>query len=305
MTSDSSILRYFLYAETPSDAEPDFLNVEAIPLRSGAHDWTIRPHSHPNHLQMLWVTQGGGRIRLDDTVLEMPPPSLVVIPPGTVHDISFRSDTDGVVITVARAYLLSATAEDDRVVEATATSRVLPLVPGREEAAHLGRIFDDLLREYSWSGPGRRMAIKGHLLTLLVGLLRLAQNAKAPESGGAPRRDAQIVDGFRADIEAHFRTDKRLSSYIRRLGVSSSRLHMACRSVTGESPAALLHERIIIEAKRLLIFSGNSVSEIAHRLGYDDAAYFSRFFAQRTGLGPRQFRATQTATTDRRDPKGP
>lgn len=88
---------------------------------------------------------------------------------------------------------------------------------------------------------------------------------------------------------------KRLDHYLRRLGVSASRLHESCQIVAGTSPAALLHDRVVIEAKRLLVYSGVSVAEIAHRLGFEDPAYFSRFFSQRAGCSPRAYRVEALA----------
>jgi AraC family transcriptional activator of pobA len=52
----------------------------------------------------------------------------------------------------------------------------------------------------------------------------------------------------------------------------------------------MVHARILLEAKRQLCYTSNSVSEIAYALGFDDPAYFTRFFSQRTGTSPRTFR---------------
>ena len=53
----------------------------------------------------------------------------------------------------------------------------------------------------------------------------------------------------------------------------------------------LVHARIVLEAKRQLRYTSVAVSEIAYALGFDDPAYFTRFFSRRTGLSPRAFRA--------------
>jgi len=57
----------------------------------------------------------------------------------------------------------------------------------------------------------------------------------------------------------------------------------------------LIAERIVLEAKRDLVFSALSIQQIALRLGFEDQAYFSRFFTQNAGLPPRQYREREKA----------
>jgi AraC family transcriptional activator of pobA len=54
----------------------------------------------------------------------------------------------------------------------------------------------------------------------------------------------------------------------------------------------IVHARLLLEAKRQLLYTSEPVSEIAYALGFDDPAYFTRFFSQRTGVSPRVFRSS-------------
>ncbi|MFO7288350.1 MAG: helix-turn-helix domain-containing protein, partial [Gammaproteobacteria bacterium] len=56
-------------------------------------------------------------------------------------------------------------------------------------------------------------------------------------------------------------------------------------------PIKLVHHRVLLEAKRQLLYTTKPVSEIAYGLGFDDPAYFTRFFSRRTGMSPRAYRA--------------
>jgi AraC family transcriptional activator of pobA len=60
--------------------------------------------------------------------------------------------------------------------------------------------------------------------------------------------------------------------------------------LTGRSPMQLVHSRLLLEAKRELHYTDNQVSKISIGLGFDDAAYFTRFFTSRVGISPRAFR---------------
>jgi len=104
-------------------------------------------------------------------------------------------------------------------------------------------------------------------------------------------RHRWLVTRFRELIETAFREGKSLADYASALNVSQSRLRSACLSVTEQSPMQLVHARILLEAKRQLLYTSISVSEIAYGLGFDDQAYFTRVFSQRTGMSPRAFRS--------------
>jgi AraC family transcriptional regulator, transcriptional activator of pobA len=72
--------------------------------------------------------------------------------------------------------------------------------------------------------------------------------------------------------------------------VSLPRLRTACAKVAGRAPLGLIQDRLLVEAKRLLLYSNMTVAEVAFRLGFDDPAYFSRFFTSHAGVSPRGFR---------------
>lgn len=74
------------------------------------------------------------------------------------------------------------------------------------------------------------------------------------------------------------------------MGVSLVQLRTACAAAAGQSPAKLIHARVIVEAKRNLIFGDMTMEQIAYGLGFSDAAYFTRFFRKEVGPTPSQFR---------------
>lgn len=74
------------------------------------------------------------------------------------------------------------------------------------------------------------------------------------------------------------------------LGMSESRLTELCRRFANQSPKRLIFERVSREARRLLLYSEQSINQIALDLGYKDPAYFARFFNRMMGCSPTQFR---------------
>ncbi len=290
MSKAPAIPRFFLYGEPPVDVELDFLHVERIHARSGKHDWLIPPHAHPEHTQILLVQQNGGSFRVDGQDFPALAPSLMLIPVGMVHAISFSPGTDGVVATITNAYLREVARLEPAVLNAIRTPASHALPPGSAALLELSSAFEAMLREFIWHAPGRRAAIAAHLQRVLVELLRLAV-PEEPDAAGVVRRNLDLVHRYRELIERHFRERHLIAFYADRLRVTSARLNVACRDAAGKSATNVLFDRVVIEAKRHLHYTNLGVAEIAHALGFADAAYFCRFFTRRSGVAPSRFRS--------------
>jgi AraC family transcriptional activator of pobA len=223
--------------------------------------------------------------------------SLTVQPAGALHEIRFEPGTEGRVITAAVSYVEAIARDDPRLVAVTRSPGTYAIASDHPCAATVPHAFDQILTEAHWEVPGRRMAIRSHFLSVLVSLLRLSE-AHVSSSPKHRDRDFELLTRYRALMEAHFRSEKTLGFYARALGVSTQRLNAACKARGGRTASEVLYDRILVEAKRCLLYTEMTVAEIGHSIGYDDPAYFNRFFSQRIGRPPGTFRA-EAATTRR------
>jgi AraC family transcriptional activator of pobA len=295
MSARTPIPHYYLYGRLEDDAEAevelDFLHIEPIRKRSGVNNWTIEPHAHPHHMQLLYVGAGGGLIDIERRSFAIEAPCLMTVPVAAVHQIRFEPETDGWVVTAAEPFVAQAVLGDARLVEATRRGGVFPLADTGLDPELVDAGFNGLLREFVYSAPGRRPAIMAHFITVLVSLLR-AQAREAMPRLPVDDRSYALVVGYRDLIERHYREERRLEFYAARLAVTPARLNAACRARLGTTASRLLHDRIVTEAKRCLIYTAMSVAEIGYALGFDDPAYFSRFFSKRVGEAPGRLRET-------------
>jgi AraC-like DNA-binding protein len=117
---------------------------------------------------------------------------------------------------------------------------------------------------------------------------------EAPSPGG----QAALVSRFGELVNVHFRDGLTLQNYADLLGVTTERLYSACANFAGRSPLRLVHERVFREAKSALLGSNSSVAEISASLGFNDATYFSRFFAKAAGCSPRTFRMRRNGASE-------
>ena len=214
----------------------------------------------------------------------------MIIPAGTVHGFRFRADTDGLVLTVDLGRVLStATPPHHASIEALfAMPRVIDLRQDAELAIRVQRLLERLRSEFA--EPGSWAAPVDSWLALSV-LWILAQGIQAqgtPEHRGTVA--VERLRRFRHLIEAQHLKHWPVRRYARHLALSETGLNRLCRRLTGCTAFELIQQRLVLEARRRLVYAGSSVSAIAAELGFKDPAYFSRFFRRHGGLSPNEFR---------------
>lgn len=288
--SRHEIPRFFLYGEPPRHVGERFLHLEALDERSRPANWNIRPHTHANLNHVFHIVEGGGEMRADGKTLAFQAPCLLLVPAGVVHGFAWESSSCGAVLTLSEAYF------DEIAGRAAELGRVFakPVALPRPGGKLLPEAFARLAEELAWTAPGHGVAVEALLLTILVEVLRLSHYAAAAEPR-AVGPHAALVARFRALVEERYRTQMRVEDYAAALGVHPKRLRVACLHVAGAAPLAVLQERRLLEAKRLLLYSNITVAETAYSLGFQDPAYFTRFFTKACQASPRRFRAGQAA----------
>ncbi len=285
--SDRAIPHFFLYGEPPQDAAARFLHVEGLAERSRPNNWNIRPHAHRDLHHIFHITSGGGEVSFDGVTTHMTAPFLLVAPAGVVHAFAWDADTDGAVLTLAEAYARELLAHEPQLAALFDGAASLAVDDAEARAMGLNEAFLRISHETAWDAPGHGAAIQAQLLIILVAALRLALGGGRP-SVRSPQ--AQLVGRFRDAVERRFRGQTSITDYAADLGVTPKQLRAACLKIAGKSPLQLIRQRTTLEARRLLIYSNMTIAEVGYSLGFEDPAYFSRFFSLEAGVSPRRFR---------------
>jgi AraC family transcriptional activator of pobA len=291
----TSIPIYSLYGETVQTEWNPALHVESISLRSGAYDWEIAAHRHEGLLQILYLQRGTGQARLDGRCLRAVSPCIIVVPGQIVHGFTWDGAVEGQVITALQHPLESAASA----LSPTLASRLLQprviAMPNWADADNpLLSLFASLREEYHSRAQDHVACSMGLLLGLLVQVVRYEPVQQTPGADLPSRRSHQMTH-FRELVDMHFRQHLVLSDYARALGVTVTTLGRMCQEQLGVTPMTLIHSRIVLEAKRELAYSGLSIKQIAHGLGFNDLAYFSRFFRKHAAMAPGDYRERQRA----------
>ncbi len=288
MLQPHGIPSFFLYGEAPRQIDDRFLHIEDLDYRSRPSDWEIRAHAHKGLHHVFHLTTGGGEVVAEGARISLAVPCILLIPAGFVHGFFFLPETSGRVLTVADSFFHELSLREPAFASLFDRPEQLELASKSVER----RLNDDLTqlsREAVWHAPGHAGAVEAHLISILVTALRLAHQ-QAQSELARPGPQHKLVAQFREAVERRYRSGFPIAAYAADLGISVTNLRAACATVTGYSPQHLIHDRLMIEAKRLLLYTNMAVAEVAIALGFEDPAYFSRFFSERAGRSPREFR---------------
>lgn len=282
---------YFLYGEAPRRVAGPLLHVETIEARSARHHWKIEPHLHHALHQMIFVVRGGGVVLADGGRSQYRPPALLLMPAGSVHGFEFEPGTTGHVVSVSDELLREMMQREAGVAALFSRPATLELRDRALRSTDLAQAVRQLAREFARPDAGDGLALHGWLEVLLGNALRLARDLPNPADPLVGQR-RQLMSRFGELLERRYRDNHSVADFASALHVSESRLRNTCLAATGQSPIQLIHARVLLEAKRQLHYTNKSVREIAFALGFDDPAYFTRFFSRRAGVSPREFRSS-------------
>ena len=262
------------------------------PLYFAALEWRSElprtyPHRH-SYFHLFWVTQGAGRHMVDFCDHPVQDRSIFIVAPGQIHYWSVEPQTQG--------YLFNFNAEifAGNSGGAAAYDEQLRLrlhenpafYPDDAQAQAVSQIVELIAAEYRRPGRGSTDIVTHLFQVLLLRILRIEQPSVVATPSVAPGLSRR----FALEVERRFLQGSAMADYASALCVSERTLAEATKRATGKTPKEIILDRLLLEAKRLLLHSDMAVADIAYRLNFDDPAYFGRFFRRRTGMAPGEFK---------------
>ena len=141
--------------------------------------------------------------------------------------------------------------------------------------------------EYQHPGEWQQRMLMAYLTVLLTYLSRLyTQQFRASDVSA----DKLLLQKFQAKIDERFRKCHEVGDYAGMLHISAGHLSEVVKSQSGKPAIKHIHDRLVMEARRLLFHTDQSLKNIAFDLGFSDASYFNRFFKRETGATPAAYR---------------
>ncbi len=163
---------------------------------------------------------------------------------------------------------------------------VLKLSPA--DIAFLEDLLGKMLAEFGNKQGWQADIIQAYMSVLLIYLSRLYQDQYGNNSAFLTHNS--LFQRFKALLSEHYSTIHFVAEYASLLNVTPNHLNETIKNASGQSANQWIQERLTLEARRLLIHTNLSVKEISYTLGFNEAAYFNRFFKRNVALTPQAFR---------------
>lgn len=273
------------FSEVRHDQPDDCLHYESVAVRGNEMDWTIPAHHHEGLHQFQFLHRGRVRGTIDGREFKAAGPAMLMLAPGSVHAFTYTRDAVGHQVTIPTATLGQLLGGSALVAGALDQSFVIEKPAGVSEFAGL---LAHLAGEFAGAAPGRVHAL--HAMATLVAVRFVRERGVQFEREQRPGARDTLVRRFSALVERHYASPQPLEFYAGQLGVTPDHLSRSCRAVTRKSALQLLHDRRMLEARRLLAYTPMPVVEVAGQTGFEDPAYFSRFFRREVGHSPSEYR---------------
>lgn len=246
--------------------------------------WTLMGRRN----RIFVLVSGTGEINYQGETAVLQAPTLVWVPTGKPAQLKLYAGSRGAWLAISDA-ALGQVALPGNIAEDIRRLSQRPQLGTRierEVSTRLTTLISIMEAELRENRAGAQEMVRHQLAIVSILLWRTSELiTSAPQP--APRT---VVSNFLHLVDQQMRRHWSVGDYARYLGVSIDRLNSAVQRATGQTPLALIHARLMTEARQMLENSGMHIAEIALSLGFEDPAYFSRFFKRLSGKSPRQYR---------------
>lgn len=248
------------------------------------------PHRH-NFYQIFYFVKGGGSMEVDYESIAIQDNSIYFISPGQIHQLNHSGKAEGYVIYFSREFYSLSPIDNENLLDLPYLNNnvSLPFINLEvDKELEIHQLCKWMYNEFNKKDKNSKPILWSYLYLILL----RSKQYYVPVKG--EKRSFYKASGvllkFKRLIEENFKVKQSVQDYIDYLNISAELLNDECKTVLGKNASELISDRVVLEAKRLLIYSELSNKEIAFFLSFNDPSYFSRFFKKKTGSTPKDFR---------------
>lgn len=241
-----------------------------------------------NYYFMAFVKQGNSRHWIDTTPYTIKPNAFYFTIPQQVQLKEVTEPFSGISLSFT---------EDFLAIDESNSLKNLPIIQNPDNGHELllndqDLIFiDDLLEkifaEYNSKNEWQHNMVLAYMKVLFIYLSRLYTEQFSSQEQLPGKL---LLKRYLTKIDEAYTSNHEVADYADMLNISAGHLSELVKEQSGKPAITHIHERLIVEAKRLLVHTDYAVKEIAFHLGFDDASYFNRFFKRLTDITPANYR---------------
>jgi len=238
---------------------------------------------------IYWIKKGSGVYHIDFENYSFNGNVLFFLSPGQIFSVDTESIEEAYKLTFLKDFYCIQTHDKEVACNGVLFNNIYDtpfLQPTENDTLKLDFIITNLVDELKQSEAGQYDMLQAYLKQFIVQAVRIKKDHYQIKDDN----ESQLFKDFSLLVEQNYKTIHSVTEYANRLGVSPKSLTKNFQKIGSQTPSDFIKNRIILEAKRQLLYSSDSVKQIAFNLGYNDPAYFTRFFTKSTTKSPLHFK---------------
>jgi len=243
------------------------------------------PHKHNNYFELIYLSGGSGFHTIDSSKYQVTPPVIFIVRQEQTHHFDLESEPEGFVAIIKRTFVQKSLDNELKLLLSKFSNQHCLSIGDNQT---IDQLFHLMAKEYTVNSEQSFHIIEGLLKALLAKVLEIAK----PVIRSSEHR-SDLYQSFLELLQTGATVKNSVQFYAEQLNTSPQNLNAACRKAIDQSSAEVVSEFIISEAKRLLLYTNNTVSQIAVTLDFIDASHFIKYFKRIAGKTPQAFRLSQ------------
>jgi AraC family transcriptional activator of pobA len=254
-----------------------------------SHSHINKPHKHHFYATILF-TRGSGIHEIDFNSYEVKPGSVFMLSPGQIHYWELSEDIEGYIffhtVDFYETNYVKESLKEFPIFSSLQNTRCIYLETDQIQIFNM--LFKSIYEEYTSDGWKKSLLILTQITQIYIHLNRLFLTEDVSEFGKLNQYTFQF-QLFEKFVEENFKTEKTPAYYADRMNITPKHLNRITQSIIQKTTTEVIIDRLVLEAKRMLMYSSLNFNEIARILGYEDYAYFSKIFKKKSGESPTLF----------------
>jgi AraC family transcriptional activator of pobA len=261
-------------------------NIRAVADILKGNDLVHGLHRH-DFFFILALHKGTGTHEIDFLQYDVHDRSIFFLRPGQVHQLELKAGSSGFLMEFDTTFYHPTDNLPNQRLTKASNKNFCEFEDSRFNK--LLSLLADMTHEYATKQDGYADVIKASLDIFFIEYIRQSRNQNGTSKDNNSYAQERLEE-FLILLGLHINDKKQVSQYAELLNLSIYQFNSITKSSIGKSASEVIHEHIILEAKRYLLATPNQVKDIADHLGYEDISYFIRLFKKHTGYSPDAFR---------------
>lgn len=239
--------------------------------------------------KIFWIKEGEGNYTIDFKSYSFKGNVLLFLSPGQVFSVDSEKIKEAYQISFIKDFYCIQTHDAEISCNGVLFNSIYEspfIYPSEKESKKLDFTIELLIEEFELAETAHYDMLQSYLKQFIIQSVRL----KKEKHDLIDDKETKLFKDFSLLVDMNFKKMHSVTEYANRLGVSPKSLTKHLQKLGTQTPSDFIKNRIITEAKRQILYSNEAIKYIGFDLGFNDPAYFSRYFTKATGISPVQFK---------------